>query len=124
MGVLSIILLVVFGLTALLLILIVMLQDEQGEGLGGIFGGGGGSGQIGDRKGSFLSRTTSILGLIFVLSSLGLAWLNRTPDVGNVEAAARRSNTVEFEEWWNQLPSEGLQTLPVPEAEDGEAGSN
>lgn len=120
MGVVSVILLVVFGLTALLLILIVMLQDEQGEGLGGIFGGGGASGQIGNRKGNFLTKTTSILGAVFILSSLGLAWLNRTPDLGNVEAAARQNSSEQFEDWWNELPEEGIQTAP----QSGEASGS
>jgi preprotein translocase subunit SecG len=106
MGIVSVLLLVLFSITSVLLILIVMLQDEQGEGLGGIFGGGS-SGQIGNRRGNVLTKTTSVLGVVFILTSFGLAWLNRTPDVGNIEAAARQSAAAEFEEWWNQLPVDG-----------------
>ncbi|KGE73722.1 preprotein translocase subunit SecG [Spirochaeta lutea] len=101
MGILSILLLVIFALSAVLLVILVLVQDEQGEGLGGIFGGGG-SGQIGNRKGNILTRATSILGFVFILSSLGLAWLNRTPDLGNVEAAARQQNAEQSVEWWNE----------------------
>ncbi|NCN04603.1 MAG: preprotein translocase subunit SecG [Spirochaetales bacterium] len=103
MGIVSVLLLVLFSVTSVLLILIVMLQDEQGEGLGGIFGGGGASGQIGNRKGNILTRTTTVLGVVFVLTSFGLAWLNRTPDLGN-PGAIQGDNTEEFEAWWNQLP--------------------
>ena len=40
MGLLSIVLLVIFALAAVLMILVIMLQDDQGEGIGGLFGGG------------------------------------------------------------------------------------
>jgi preprotein translocase subunit SecG len=96
----------VFAISAVLLVVLVLLQDEQGEGLGGIFGGGG-SGQIGNRKGNILTRVTSILGFVFILSSLGLAWLNRTPDLGDVEAAARRQDTEQAVEWWNESDQTG-----------------
>ncbi len=101
MGFLGILLMVVFVLSALFLILIVMLQDEGGDGLGGIFGGGGAS-QVGNRSGNILTRITSVLAAVFLLSSFGLAWLNRTPDGGDVEAAARRLEAQQggSVEWW------------------------
>ena len=89
MGAISIILLVIFVISALLLILLVMLQDEGSEGMGGIFGGGGSS-QIGNRSGNILTKTTSILGAVFILSAFGLAWFSRTPDSGDIEQAAAR----------------------------------
>jgi preprotein translocase subunit SecG len=89
MGALSILLLIVFGITSLLLIGVVLLQDEGGEGLGGIFGGGG-AGPVGNRSGNILTKTTSVLGAIFLVTAFALAWLNRSPDTGNVEAAARQ----------------------------------
>ena len=101
MAVLSVLLLVFFVISAILLLIIVLIQDEQGEGLGGIFGGGGMSGQIGNRKGNFLTRTTTVLGIVFLLSSFGLAWINRTPDTGDIEAAARRDEReAATTDWW------------------------
>lgn len=102
MGFLGIVLMIVFVVSALLLVLIVMLQDEGGEGLGGIFGGGA-SNQVGNRSGNIITRITSVLATVFLLSSFGLAWLNRTPDSGDVEAAARRLQAQQGEssvEWW------------------------
>jgi preprotein translocase subunit SecG len=103
---------VVFIISSLLLILVVMVQDEGGDSLGGIFGGGGNS-QVGNRSGNILTRITSVLAAVFLLSSFGLAWINRTPDSGDVEAAARRleaerSGAVE---WW------------APDADGGEENS-
>ncbi|THB65086.1 MAG: preprotein translocase subunit SecG [Spirochaetaceae bacterium] len=101
MGFLGILLLIVFILSAALLAAMVLLQDESGDGLGGIFGGGGGSQQIGNRRGNILTRTTSILGTVFLVSSLGLAFVNRTPSTGDVESAARRMEAEgQVYEWW------------------------
>ncbi|ADK81556.1 preprotein translocase subunit SecG [Sediminispirochaeta smaragdinae] len=100
MGFIGILLLVVFVISALLLIVIVMIQDDQGEGLGGIFGGS--SSAFGSRSGNVLTKTTSILGTVFILCSFGLAWVNHTPEGGNVIKAARQEAGVQQEEWWNQ----------------------
>ena len=100
MGFLSILLLVIFAVGSLLLIIMVLLQDEQGEGIGGIFGGG--STTFGSRSGNVLTRFTTILGAIFIVCSFALAWLNKTPESGDVLGAARRGAGVErsVNEWW------------------------
>lgn len=101
MGILGILLMIVFVLSAILLVLIVLLQEEGGDSLGGIFGGGP-STQVGNRSGNILTRITSVLATVFLLSSFGLAWLNRTPDSGDVEAAARRleRESGDTVDWW------------------------
>lgn len=101
MGILGILLMVIFVISSVLLVLIVLVQDEGGDGLGGIFGGGGSS-QVGNRSGNILTRITSVLAAVFLLSSFGLAWLNRTPEAGDVEAAARRLEAEQGNavEWW------------------------
>lgn len=101
MAALSIILLIIFAISALLLLFVVLIQDEQGEGIGGIFGGGGMSGQIGNRKGNFLTRTTTVLGVVFLISSLGLAWVNKSNAGGDVEAAALQAEReAGSSQWW------------------------
>ena len=108
------ILLVLFVLSALLLIGVVLIQDEQGEGLGGLFGGGS-STPFGSRSGNVLTRLTSILGTIFILTAFGLAWVNRTPETGDVIGAARRQQSTQSSvEWWKTEPKEeATQTLPA-----------
>ena len=88
MTILSTVLLVFFVIIAVLLILLVLLQTEEGDSLGGIFAGGSGS-AFGSRSGNVLTRTTSVLGALFLIISLGLALLNRTPGGTGVEAAGR-----------------------------------
>jgi preprotein translocase subunit SecG len=101
MAVLSVFLLVVFIITAVLLIVIVLMQDEQGEGLGGIFGGGSAA-PVGNRAGNILTRATSVIATIFLITLFGYAWINRTPGESAVEAAARALERREGEivEWW------------------------
>ena len=89
MGILSVVLLVFFVITAILLILLVLIQTEEGDSLGGIFAGGSGS-AFGSRSGNVLTRATSVLGALFLIISLGLALLSRTPSGSGVEEEGRR----------------------------------
>jgi len=89
MGILSVILLVLFVIIAVLLISLVLVQNEEGEGLGGIFAGGSGS-AFGSRSGNVLSRITTVLGALFLIVSLGLALLSRPPSRTGVEEEGRR----------------------------------
>ena len=65
MGVLSVILLVLFVAVCLLLIFIVAIQDENSEGLGGLFGGSSNT-AFGSRIGSVVNKATAILGIAFM----------------------------------------------------------
>ncbi|MCL1991623.1 MAG: preprotein translocase subunit SecG [Spirochaetes bacterium] len=86
MGVISVILLVIFIIAAILLILIVLVQNEDGGGLGGMFGGGSAT-AFGSRSGNVLTRATTVLGVLFLTISFGMALLNRSPGIDGVEAA-------------------------------------
>jgi preprotein translocase subunit SecG len=116
MAILSVFLLVVFIVTAILLIVIVLMQDEQGEGLGGIFGGGSAA-PVGNRSGNILTRATAVIASIFLVTLFGYAWINRTPGQADVEAAARALEAREdgVVEWWrvDEPDSSPEETLDV-----------
>jgi preprotein translocase subunit SecG len=108
---LSTILLVFFVLVAVLLIGMVLIQDEQGDGLAGMFGGGSQT-TFGSRAGNVLTRTTSVLGALFIVVALGLALMYKTSETGDVAAAARQQNAAT--EWWNAAPAAQTPAVPAP----------
>lgn len=71
------VLIVVHLLVAMALIVIVLLQRSEGGALG-IGGSGSGLGGLFSPRGaaSTLTRTTAILGFLFLLTSLSLTWLS------------------------------------------------
>jgi len=89
MGILSVVLLVFFVINAVLLILLVLLQNDEGGGLGGMFAGGS-STVFGSRSGNVLTRATTVLGSLFLIISLSLALISRTPTGTGVEEEGRR----------------------------------
>lgn len=110
MGVFGIVLLVLFAIVCALLIFMVVIQDQEGEGLGGLFSGAGNS-AFGSRSSSVIVRFTYVLGGLFFVIAFGLAILSRS-SVGNVEKAVR-SQDGQSTEWWSQEAK--------PEAPAGEA---
>jgi preprotein translocase subunit SecG len=99
MGILSVVLLVFFVIIAVLLVLLVLIQNEEGDSLGGIFAGGSSS-AFGSRSGNVLTRITTVLGSLFLIISLGLALLNRTPAGTGVEEEGRRLSIEETGSGW------------------------
>jgi preprotein translocase subunit SecG len=101
MGLVSVILLVLFVIVSLILMLVVLIQDDQGEGIAGMFGGGGTT-PMGSRSGNVLTRFTSVLGALFLFGAFALAWMNRTPETSNLEARARAEQLRQTQstEWW------------------------
>jgi preprotein translocase subunit SecG len=74
----EILFLIIVILSASLIVLFIMMQDEQGEGVGGMFGGGSNT-AFGSRSGNVLTKITTILAVIFFAGTLVLALINRTP---------------------------------------------
>lgn len=117
MVVISTTLLVILVISAVLLVLVVLVQDDQGEGLGGIFGGGSTT-PFGSRSGNVLTRFTGILAAVFLVCIFGLAWVNKNPEAGNVIGKARAESLsgAQQQNWWVQTPT--------PSPGGGAAGSS
>lgn len=123
MGLISVVLLVILIVSAVLLVLVVLVQDDQGEGLGGIFGGGSTT-PFGSRSGNVLTRFTAILAAVFLFCILGIAWVNKTPEAGNVIGRARAESLQggQQQNWWVQTPAPstaGTPLAPKPGAAPG-----
>jgi preprotein translocase subunit SecG len=103
MGVLGAVLLVFFIIIAILLILLVLAQNEEGDSLGGIFAGGSAS-AFGSRSGNVLTRATTVLGALFLIISLGLALVNRSPGGSGVENIGRQLAPQTSTNWWQEDP--------------------
>jgi preprotein translocase subunit SecG len=118
MGILSVVLLVFFVIVAIILILLVLIQDEEGDGLGGIFAGGSGS-AFGSRSGNVLTRTTTILGALFLVISIGLALIHRNPVGRGVEEAGRALSGDTASDWF--MEDEIPPPVYEPDTFEGEA---
>ena len=115
----GVLILVVFVISAALLCLVVLIQDDQGDAMGGLFGGGGSSTPFGARTGNVLTRMTTVLAGVFFLSAFALAWLNRTPEAGDVIRRARLESLegIQSGEWWIESTPTGASDLPAPPAD-------
>lgn len=94
--ILQIVAIVFFVLVGILLAAIVLIQDEQGDTIGGLFSGGSNS-AFGARSGNILTRTTSVLGALFIGLAILLAFWYRTPRGDAIpEAQISTENTADW----------------------------
>ena len=96
---------IVHVITCFLLIVVVLMQSSKGGGLSGAFGGGGGQALLGGREtATFLSKATTYLAVIFMVTSLSLAFLSAGLGGSEVQSALQRA--AQREEWGAVVPEE------------------
>ena len=105
------ILTVVHVINCILLIVVVLLQSSRGGGLAGAFGGGGTTQAVfgGRGAGTFLSKATTALAVIFMLTSLTLTVIGRQ----RVEQESVLQRTLE-QEGRMSVPTQGLPQSNAP----------
>ena len=117
-------LIVIFIISAVLLTGVILVQDDQGEGIGGLFGGGS-STAFGSRSGNVLTKFTTVLAAIFLLTAFAVAWLNRSPSSEDIEAKAKakRLEEVESSDWYVRAGEFGTvvteEEIPTVDMETG-----
>ncbi|NCC64032.1 MAG: preprotein translocase subunit SecG [Spirochaetia bacterium] len=108
MGVLSIILLVLFVIVSLLLIFLVAVQDEQSEGLGGIFGGGSNT-AFGSHTSSVVTKATGMLAVLFLVLALVVAFINKTPSQDALLDSVTTEQVQQTTNWWVSNEAAGTE---------------
>ena len=78
MGPIGVILLVAFVIICVLLVLLVLVQDDGQNGMGGLLGGRG-TAAFGSHSASVLTKTTTVLVVLFFAITIVLALLNKKP---------------------------------------------
>ena len=96
---------IIHTVSCALLIIAVLMQSSKGGGLSGAFGGGGGQAILGGREtASFLSKATTYLAVIFMCTSLSLAFLSAGRGGQESESALRKA--AQNQEWGGMVPEE------------------
>ncbi|UCF05741.1 MAG: preprotein translocase subunit SecG [bacterium] len=117
-------------ITCFLLIVVVLMQSSKGGGLSGAFGGGGGQTVFGGREtATFLSKATTYLAVLFMVTSLSLAFLSAGRGGQEQESALRRA--AQRQQWGTVVPEEqknvndilGNVPEPVQEGQEEAAGT-
>ena len=114
----SIFLVVIHVLVCVALIMIVLLQTGKGADMGAAFGGGSSQTLFGSTGAStFLSKATTIAAVVFMITSLGLAYLSTHQSGGSLvsdtPAAVEQQDSASSQA--DTKPAESQETPPAPE---------
>jgi len=85
-------LIIIHILICIALIMVVLLQSSKGEGLAGAFGGSGLTSAVFGGRGAatFLSKATTYLAILFMISCLGLTFVSPATSGTSQESAVRK----------------------------------
>ena len=109
-------------IVCLVLIVVVLLQRGKGAEVGAMFGGGGANTMFGGRgAGSFLTRLTTGAAVIFMVTSLALAFFaqrDRGTTLFDEPAAESPAGDAEPDAGFEEVPTEGgFEEVPPAEAQ-------
>ncbi len=83
-------LIVIHVIVCIVLIMVVLLQTGKGSDMGAAFGGGSSQTLFGTSGAStFLSKATTVAAIVFMLTSLGLAYISGKKEGSSVMKNAR-----------------------------------
>ena len=98
-------------IVSIFLIFVILLQPGKGDAMAAFAGGGGGANTVFGGRGSvtFLSKVTTVCAIIFMLTSLTLAWRSSHSDS---VLRARRNIAAQDAAKKNESKTDTKQTLP------------
>ncbi|MFP4532292.1 MAG: preprotein translocase subunit SecG [Desulfobacterales bacterium] len=117
----AILIIILHLLVCFALIAIVLLQTGKGADMGAVFGGAGNQTLFGNTGAStFLGKATTVAAVIFMLTSLSLAYISKSGDesvVSNVKPAAQQTQT-------QTLPADAAPPEQTSENADSQSAAN
>ncbi|MBN2012409.1 preprotein translocase subunit SecG [candidate division KSB1 bacterium] len=122
-------LIAVHVVVCILLTIVILLQSSKGGGLAGVFGGGGGgmNAVFGGRgAGTFLSKSTTILAIVFMSLSLVLGMITRGGKGPSsvVSQERERGNVVSPADVLPTVPTEGdVESVPAQQPAGDDAAN-
>ena len=113
--------LVFFAIVCALLVFMVIIQDQEGEGLGGMFGGASNA-AFGSRSTNVVVKFTYVLGGLFFVLAFSLAVMNRS-QLGDVETTEILQNEAAADGWFTEDRATELLDGVVPALNETEDSS-
>jgi preprotein translocase subunit SecG len=119
-------------MACVVLVLVVLLQRGKGSDVGAALGGGGSNTVFGSRgAGNFLTKLTTASAIIFMTTSLSLAYLGNQSsnvldmgddiiDLGGDATDADAPSAGDLEEVENVPSANDLEEIPMPDSKDAE----
>lgn len=104
MGVLNVILMVLFIIVSILLVFIVAIQDEQSDGLGGVFESAAQS-SFGSHTSRVVTKVSAILGASFMILAICIALINKSPSDAKLLDSVESDQVQQSETWWKDAPA-------------------
>jgi len=116
----SVFLTILHVFVCIFLIAVVLLQRGKGAEIGAVFGGGGSTTVFGSRgAGSFLSKLTTVAAILFMVTSLSLAYLwtsSSSEQLFDSEEAPAEASGFEEQPAPGAVPAP-IEPAPAPPAE-------
>jgi preprotein translocase subunit SecG len=110
-------LVIVFILTCFLMIVVILLQAGKGRGLAGTFGGIGSSAVFGGRgAATFLSKTTTILAVLYMSLCLVIGYFYKQRNQEERESLIQRQATEQ-----STLPATDVPVAPIEQPAAGDS---
>ncbi len=106
----------IFIFSAVLLILLVLVQNDQGEGLGGLFSGSSTS-LFGGQGANVLQKITSVLALLFFVSAISYSLTTRARYSLLPEVDASFNEDATQTPWWSDEKNLKVDDLSTDEGE-------